>query len=499
MNKKIILLFFLASSFLYGETLEAQIRSDFILADSALFPTIRLDGEGNIHAVWRKSNNVPGSDNSAYYAVFDSLGHPKLSPARVSIRNDVWDPRIALSNDHAVVVWTKRGNLDSDEIEANVIDLNNEVVPADIDFAFGNTYSPDVAYLNDTTFIVVWIGAISATESDFQLYGQIATNSMNNQGGNILLDDPAIGGVSQYPLRVIARPAQDDFLIVWLDDRSGSLRVYGRFFNLDGSPIDSIFLISEDTRLTEMFYLSAAVNESGKLGIVWGGTIGSMENVIQLSQIGADRIFTGPSIQVNSPEAAGEPSFLSQTAIAFDRDGTFVVEWIQIVDDRWKIYAQRFLPDDKPFGENLRISMTEDSLSQVTPNVLLRNGRIYSFWALLGGGRAKISANIIDFYGQTGVEDQSEPILPLAFSLHQNYPNPFNPVTRIEFALPEAGLTRLIIYDLRGREIAILVDGELRAGIHNLTWDASKAASGIYIYRLTSGSFVATKKMVLLK
>ena len=89
--------------------------------------------------------------------------------------------------------------------------------------------------------------------------------------------------------------------------------------------------------------------------------------------------------------------------------------------------------------------------------------------------------------------------LPIEYSLSNNYPNPFNPETRIEFALPEAGLTRLIIYDLRGREVAILVDGELSAGIHNLTWDASKAASGIYFYRLTSGSFVATRKMVLLK
>ena len=89
--------------------------------------------------------------------------------------------------------------------------------------------------------------------------------------------------------------------------------------------------------------------------------------------------------------------------------------------------------------------------------------------------------------------------LPREYSLSNNYPNPFNPVTRIEFALPEAGLTRLIIYDLRGREVAKLVDVEMSAGIHNVTWDASKLASGLYFYRLTSGNYVKTKKMVLLK
>jgi len=88
---------------------------------------------------------------------------------------------------------------------------------------------------------------------------------------------------------------------------------------------------------------------------------------------------------------------------------------------------------------------------------------------------------------------------PVQFSLSPNYPNPFNPETEIVFALPEAGLTSLIIYDLQGREVAKLIDGEMNAGNHNVTWDARNAASGVYIYRLTSGNFVDTKKMVLMK
>ncbi|MCH7495967.1 MAG: T9SS type A sorting domain-containing protein [Candidatus Marinimicrobia bacterium] len=89
--------------------------------------------------------------------------------------------------------------------------------------------------------------------------------------------------------------------------------------------------------------------------------------------------------------------------------------------------------------------------------------------------------------------------LPEKMDLLQNYPNPFNPETRIDFALPEAGLTRLIIYDLLGREVVRLIDGELSAGYHERKWDASESASGIYFYRLTSGDFVQTRKMLLLK
>ena len=65
--------------------------------------------------------------------------------------------------------------------------------------------------------------------------------------------------------------------------------------------------------------------------------------------------------------------------------------------------------------------------------------------------------------------------------------------------LKETGLTRLIVYDLLGREVDILIDVQLSAGYHSVTWNAANAASGIYFYRLTSGSFVATKKMVLMK
>jgi len=88
---------------------------------------------------------------------------------------------------------------------------------------------------------------------------------------------------------------------------------------------------------------------------------------------------------------------------------------------------------------------------------------------------------------------------PVEYSLSQNRPNPFNPETRIGFALPEDGFTKLIIYDLRGGEVARLINEEYSAGYHSVIWDGSSVASGIYYYRLTSGDFVQTKKMVLLK
>ncbi len=89
--------------------------------------------------------------------------------------------------------------------------------------------------------------------------------------------------------------------------------------------------------------------------------------------------------------------------------------------------------------------------------------------------------------------------LPSAYRLEQNYPNPFNPTTSITFDMPVQGNVELKVYDILGKEVASLVSGNLNAGTHHIPFDASSLASGIYIYKLTTGDFTDSKKMVLIK
>jgi hypothetical protein len=92
-----------------------------------------------------------------------------------------------------------------------------------------------------------------------------------------------------------------------------------------------------------------------------------------------------------------------------------------------------------------------------------------------------------------------EMTIPADYSINQNYPNPFNPSTKIKFALPHNSLTKLVVYDLLGRELQTLINKELEAGYHEIIFDASIFPSGIYFYRIQSGKFVQTKKMILMK
>ncbi|MEW6061430.1 MAG: choice-of-anchor D domain-containing protein [Bacteroidota bacterium] len=104
----------------------------------------------------------------------------------------------------------------------------------------------------------------------------------------------------------------------------------------------------------------------------------------------------------------------------------------------------------------------------------------------------------------TGVEYEVLPNIPNKYDLSQNFPNPFNPTTRIRFDLPNAENVELAVYDILGREVRKLVNDYHNAGSYTITWDGrnnfgSPVATGMYIYRLRAGSFVSTKKMLLMK
>ena len=90
-------------------------------------------------------------------------------------------------------------------------------------------------------------------------------------------------------------------------------------------------------------------------------------------------------------------------------------------------------------------------------------------------------------------------VISETFQLHSNYPNPFNPTTNIEYSLLENSVVELIIYNIKGRQISTLIDDFRTAGHYLIKWDASSYPSGNYIVKMTSGEYVSTKKLILLK
>jgi hypothetical protein len=135
-----------------------------------------------------------------------------------------------------------------------------------------------------------------------------------------------------------------------------------------------------------------------------------------------------------------------------------------------------------PVIQNLRLQ-GQGIDTTINVNMVVKDSVFYAEWS----------------FKPTITDVQSTPAAPLNFELSQNYPNPFNPTTAINFSLPKSGNVTLRVYDLLGREVATLVSGYLPAGAHNTKFDASKLASGMYVYRIQSGTYTASKKMLLMK
>ena len=108
------------------------------------------------------------------------------------------------------------------------------------------------------------------------------------------------------------------------------------------------------------------------------------------------------------------------------------------------------------------------------------------------------SAEIADWHGNS-IAAAISMAVPTDFQLHPAYPNPFNPITTLRYDLPDAGLVILSIHDLSGRELVRLVDSQQMTGTHQVTWNASGLASGVYMVRLVAGSHSAAQKLVLMK
>ncbi len=146
-----------------------------------------------------------------------------------------------------------------------------------------------------------------------------------------------------------------------------------------------------------------------------------------------------------------------------------------------------------------QFSITLQYLNSATPD----SGGVYfaiipATGSTLAHAGSTFKIDDIAFAGATGVESAVGQT-PKSYTLHQNYPNPFNPTTLINYELPIASQVNLKVYDVLGREVATLVDGREDAGVHQVKFDASRLTSGIYFYQLQAGTFVASRKLVLLR
>jgi len=176
-----------------------------------------------------------------------------------------------------------------------------------------------------------------------------------------------------------------------------------------------------------------------------------------------------------------------------------VNQWYQIVVTRegnsYCLYVDSTLmatgQDTNPVRDSWAPLLIGRAEGTLTFNGQLDDIRIYN--------RALSAQEVRSLYSQVLTGLAKEPGFPTTFSLSQNYPNPFNPSTVISYQLAVTSHINLKVYDILGRNVAVLVNEKLKPGTYEVTWDASNNPSGVYYYTLRAGEFSDTKKMVLVK
>lgn len=201
---------------------------------------------------------------------------------------------------------------------------------------------------------------------------------------------------------------------------------------------------------------------------------------------------SGPSL-----EAPTAPAVMFPTDGMSDVDPGVGFEWLKTKDA--SSYHVQIMFEEQ--ADSARIVVDSMSVQGTTLFAELDGGSSYS-WRVRAAvdGRSSAWSPLASF--ETRERENSSPddsLLPDTPELDQNYPNPFNPQTTIPFVLPEAGRARLTVYDILGKEVAVLVEDKLEKGKHEIRWNAGDTPSGVFTYVLRTSTTTLRRSLVLVK
>ncbi|MBL8017630.1 MAG: T9SS type A sorting domain-containing protein [Ignavibacteria bacterium] len=264
---------------------------------------------------------------------------------------------------------------------------------------------------------------------------------------------------------------------------------------------------------TEIYYLRSPDN-----GLSWG-------SFVRLTNFSGDSYLPVISVADSTIHLAWQDNRTGNSEIYYKRSTNLGLNWA--VDTRM---TNNTAPSDLPFvisaGNNVHlvwqeskdgnpeiyylssanngnswfseVRLTNNSWFSAVPSAAVMDSALFVLWHDNREGNYELYIKKNPTGNPIGIQQISTEV-PSGFELSQNYPNPFNPTTYIKISVPESEFVNLSVYDITGREVDVLVNNKLNPGIYNVDFNASHLSSGVYFYRLTSGSFTDVKKMMLVK
>ena len=425
--------------------------------NSQFNPSLVSDGNGGAIITWQDDRNGVFSGN-IYAQHINSSGLPSWESNGVVICSEVtYRAKNAIASDGlggAIIAWTDERHstaLNQDrDVYAQRIDANGSVMwTADgipVSSLTGFQGYPEIINNNLNEVIICWHDSRNGIDAD--IYSQRIIND-----GSLMWNTNGVALSTATDLQTFPVLTTDNAggaIVAWQDYRSGAFDVYAQRIDVDGN-------------------------------VLWApdGSPISAETNAQMS-----------------PD------------ITSDLQGGAIITWRDYRDNgNQDIYAQRIDNNGIVQWTVNGIAVSVSTADQYTPAITSdgNGGAIITWWDYRNGTTSDIYAQQISYDGQLGVVTDADKknFSPSLFSLEQNYPNPFNPSTKISWQLPVGSHQTLKVFDVLGNEIATLVNEEKPAGTYEVTFNPVSSiknpASGIYFYQLKAGTYLETKKMILLK
>jgi hypothetical protein len=343
---------------------------------------------------------------------------------------------------------------------ADVTNLNTTYYTFTSNLTYGQTYYWAVAAYNGSSYT-------SWSEGSFVVYSSTLTAPTPSY---------PIGGVTVYSTSVT--------LSWYLNGSYAAVQSYEVHYSNDGFTSNDVTISPNPTTTsTTITGLTAGATYSWKVKANYAGGVSSAFSSVA-------------TFTVDAGAAPVQPLPGSPNNVAVDTDSP-VISWVLPTKSSSQLTYELELSDNPSFNNATTIRGLTNPFDLVSG---LSNGRYY--WrtrSVTADGKYSDYSQVAHFDVNSATAVGDNEIVPTEFALSQNYPNPFNPTTRISYQLAKDSYVTLKVYDLLGREVATLVNKNMKAGKYSVDFNASNLATGIYFYKLTAGDFNAVRKMILLK
>ncbi|MFA5806017.1 MAG: exo-alpha-sialidase [Melioribacteraceae bacterium] len=449
-----------------------------------------IAADGNvIHVVWYDGVTIAEGNWKIYYKRSTDGG--LTWSANVNLSNNVsiaYNPAIAVSGSYVHVVWY-------DNRDANLDGNMEEYYKRSTDG--GITWGPEIRLTNNTfkslhpsifasglNLHLVWN---DNRDGNYEVYYKNSSDGGDTWSADLRLSNTA--SKSWMPSVAISGSVVH---VVWHDSTAGNWEIYYKRSTNGGISWGA------DTRLTNNSASSqwATLAVSGSIvHIAWtDDRTGTLDNIYyKRSTNGGSTWGADTKLSMKNSNNDSFPS------LAVNGSNVHLVFYGYRSKSHYDIIYKTSTNAGVTWGSD--VQLTNNPAASNIPSIAVSGSNIHVIFRDWRDG-----TNSEIYYKRYGTSLQKslaaveqEEGLPTEFQLMQNYPNPFNPTTSISFSIPQAVFVTLKVYDMLGREISTLVNGELEAGYHEVNFDASKLASGIYFYKLQVGGFVDMKKMILTK